>query len=147
MWVGLSDESMGDPESSNVSRGVASFDGSAWTIYTAADGFPSRVGNLIAVAPDGTVWAGAAGSVGSDGSSVSGGGAASFDGTVWTGYTVADGLPSNDVDVMVGADGSVWATNVWGDGVARFDGTAWILHPDVNGFGAVSYTHLTLPTN
>lgn len=137
LWVGLSDESMGDPESSNVSRGVASFDGSAWTIYTAADGFPSRVGNLIAVAPDGTVWAGAAGSVGSDGSSVSGGGAASFDGTVWTGYTVADGLPSNDVDVMVGADGSVWATNVWGDGVARFDGTAWILHPDVNGFGVV----------
>jgi len=137
LWVGLSDESMGDPESSNVSRGVASFDGSAWTVYTAADGFPPRVGNLIAVAPDGTVWAGAAGSVGSGGSSVSGGGAASFDGTVWTGYTVADGLPSNDVDVMVGADGSVWAINVWGDGVARFDGTAWILHPDVNGFGVV----------
>ena len=40
LWVGLSDESMGDPESSNVSRGVASFDGSAWTVYTSADGLP-----------------------------------------------------------------------------------------------------------
>jgi hypothetical protein len=137
VWVGLSAESMGDPESSNVSRGVASFDGSAWTVYTTADGLPPQVGNLIAVAPDGTVWAGSAGSVGSDGASVSGGGAASFDGTVWTSYTSADGLPSNDVDVVIGADGSVWAINVYGDGVARFDGTTWILLPDVKGFGVV----------
>ena len=137
VWVGLSDESMGDPKSSDVSRGVASFDGSAWTVYTPADGLPPQVGNLIAVAPDGTVWAGSAGWVGADGSSVSGGGAASFDGTVWTSYTSADGLPSNDVDVVIGADGSVWAIDVYGDGVARFDGTTWILLPDVNGFGVV----------
>lgn len=137
LWVGLRDESMGDPESSDVSRGVASFDGSAWTLHTTVDGLPPRVGNLIAVAPDGTVWAGSAGSIGSDGSSVSGGGAASFDGTVWTSYTVADGLPSNDVDIMIGADGSVWAINVFGDGVSRFDGTTWTLLPEVNGFGVV----------
>jgi len=137
LWVGLLDESMGDPESSNVSRSVASFDGTAWTVYTTADGLPPRVGNLIAVAPDGTVWAGSAGSIGSDGSSVSGGGAASFDGIFWTRYTSADGLPSDDVDPVIGADGSVWAINVFGDGVSRFDGTTFIPRPDVEGFGVV----------
>ena len=136
VWVGLLDESMGS-ESSSVSRGVTSFDGTTWTFYSTADGLPPRVGNRIAVAPDGTVWVGSTGWVGSDGSSVSGGGAASFDGAVWTGYTIADGLPSNDVDVMVGADGSVWAINVYGDGVSRFDGTTWIPRPDTSGFGVV----------
>jgi hypothetical protein len=137
LWVGFSDDSGGGPPSANVSRGVASFDGSDWTIYTTADGLPPRVGNLIAVTPDGTVWAGSAGSVGTDGMSVSGGGAARFDGTSWTGYTKADGLPSNDVEVVIGADGSVWAINVFGSGVSRFDGTTWILNPDVNGYGVV----------
>jgi hypothetical protein len=136
VWVGLSDDNP-DESADTVSRGVASFDGSAWTVYTTADGLPPRVGNLIAVAPDGTVWAGSAGSLGADGTSVSGGGAASFDGTAWTGFTIADGLPSNDVDIMIGADGSVWAIDVWGGGVSLFDGTTWIPRPEVNGFGVV----------
>lgn len=137
LWVGLSETSVADPQSSDVSKGVASFDGTTWTFYTTADGLPPRVGNIIAVAPDGTVWAGSTGSVGADGSSVSGGGAASFDGAGWTGYTIADGLPSNDVDVRVGADGSIWAINVYGTGVSRFDGTTWVAQPDLDGFGVV----------
>ena len=136
LWVGLSDDNP-DDSANIVSPGVASFDGSAWTVYTTADGLPPRVGNLIAVAPNGTVWAGSAGSIGSDGTSVSGGGAASFDGTAWTGFTIADGLPSNDVDIVIGADESVWAIDVWGGSVSRFDGTTWIPRPEVNGFGVV----------
>lgn len=136
VWAGLPDESM-DSESSDVSRGVASFDGTTWTVHTAADGLPPRVGNRIAVAPDGTVWAGSTGWVGSDGSSVSGSGAASFDGAVWTGYTIADGLPSNDVDMVIGADGSVWAVAVYSNGVSRFDGTTWVPQPNLDGFGVV----------
>jgi hypothetical protein len=38
---------------------------------------------------------------------------------------------------MVGADGSVWAINVYGSGASRSDGTTWVLRPDLDGFGVV----------
>ena len=139
VWAGLAGAPSVDPELSAVSGGGASFDGTEWTKYTTADGLPNGVGNLVAVAPDGTVWAGSAGVSWVDGSdnygSVAGGGAARFDGTTWTGFTTADGLPSNDVEIAIGSDGSVWAVNPFGDGVARFDGAGWALFPEVSGVG------------
>ncbi len=139
VWAGLDGEFHENPELSTVSGGVTSFDGTDWTRYTTADGLPDRVGNFVTVAPDGTVWVGSTGFSWVDGAdsdgSTPGGGAVRFDGTTWTGYTTADGLPSNDVEIAVGADGSVWAVSILGDGVARFDGAGWTLFPDVGGVG------------
>ena len=132
VWAGLTEE-----PGLALKRGmVASFDGTDWTRYSLAEGLPGRVGNFVAVEPDGTAWAGSAGFNWDSGNGpIPGGGAARFDGTNWTGFTIADGLPSDDVDIAIGSDGSVWAINVFGDGVARFNGTEWTPFPDVDGFG------------
>ncbi|RLE17571.1 MAG: hypothetical protein DRJ50_13895 [Actinobacteria bacterium] len=148
VWAGLDGVHAEDPRLSTVSGGAASFDGTDWTRYTTADGLPDRVGNFVTVAPDGTVWAGSAGFSWVDGSdsdgSTPGGGAARFDGTTWTGFTTSDGLPSDDVEITVGADGSVWGVSIFSDGVARFDGAGWTLFPDVPGVGGSVDTTGTL---
>ncbi len=87
-----------------------------WTTYTAADGLVSNGVSAVAVAPDGAVWFGSAGS---------GGGASRFDGTTWTTYTEADGLASENVSAIAFApDGAVWF-GTYDRGVSRFDGEAW----------------------
>ena len=51
-------------------------------------------------------------------------GVASFDGQTWTTYTTADGLASNDGEIVVASDGTVWV--VHGDaGLSRLDGDTW----------------------
>lgn len=95
-------------------QGVFAFDGANWTHCTSADGLPAPLSGTVAAAPDGTVWVG---SVSLDGSP--GAGAAWFDGSTWTVYTTADGLLDDVPDVVVGADGTVWAVHQ--NGVSRFD--------------------------
>lgn len=122
-----------------LTGGVASFDGTNWTSYATADGLADGVDHFVVAAPDGAVWAGSVGTSWVDRSdevgSIPGGGAARFDGKTWTSFTTEDGLPSNDVGIAVGADGSVWAVSIPGDGAARFDGAGWTLFPDVGGVG------------
>jgi streptogramin lyase len=87
-----------------------------WTTYTTADGLASKGVFAVAVAPDGAMWFGSAGS---------GGGASRFDGTTWTTYTTADGLSSENVSAVAFAhDGAVWF-GTYDHGVSRFDGKAW----------------------
>jgi len=89
-----------------------------WTSYTETDGLASNSVSAIAVAPDGTLWFGAAGGGGP-------GGASRFDGTAWTSYWEADGLVSPNVsDIAVAPDGAVWFSTYEG-GVSRFDGEEW----------------------
>jgi hypothetical protein len=133
VWAALQGTSGGsDPESPVLERGaVASFDGTRWSLYTTGEGLPDGV-RAITVAPDGTVWAMSFGWGWSDSNgsgSVPGQGVARFDGNAWTRYTEADGLPSNDSDIVVGLDGSVWAIDIEGSGISRFDGNSWTDFP------------------
>jgi signal transduction histidine kinase/ligand-binding sensor domain-containing protein/ActR/RegA family two-component response regulator len=50
----------------------------------------------------------------------------------WRGYTVANGLPGNDVsDFQFASDGMLWVATV--GGVARFDGREWVRFTKDNG--------------
>ncbi len=88
----------------------------------------------IDVAPDGTVWVGSAWS----------NAVFAFDGTDWTTYTAADGLPGGvGWIVAVAPDGTVWAgagADIPGSGriaatmgVARFDGSEWMVYTTADG--------------
>jgi predicted esterase len=46
-----------------------------------------------------------------------------FDGDTWTPHTVADGLLSEDAQLAVGPDGTVWA--IHDAGYSRYDGDGW----------------------
>lgn len=65
------------------------------------------------IAPDDSVWAG-----------TWGGGAAHFDGTQWTNYTVNDGLSGNIVYSIAQSDNGIYwfGTN---HGLSRYDGRSW----------------------
>ena len=92
--------------------GVAHFDGSVWTGYTADDGLPSNEVYCIAVADDGTVWAG-----------TDGDGAATFDGVTWSPCSVED-VPHEDVFAAdFDAAGRLWIGGI--DGVTVYDGSSF----------------------
>jgi len=112
---------------------VFAFDGTDWTTYTAADGLPGGVGWIVAVAPDGTVWAGAGADIPGSGRVASTMGVARFDGSEWMAYTTADGLLSNDATVEIGPDGTVWA--IQASGVSHFEDNTWVSYPDAPGLG------------
>ena len=111
--------------------GVAVYDGSSWQEFTTTDGVPSHVLSNIEIAPDGTVWIATEArdhgepDPGED-PNVPAAGAASFNGETWTTYTTADGLASNDGEVVVAPDGTAWVTH--GEAVSRFDGDTWSAH-------------------
>lgn len=123
------------------SRGVAVRDGGGWldgrdwTTHSHTDhatmartsrtDFPGGSVYAVAVADDGTVWAGSEGS-----------GVAAFDGEQWTSHTLQDGLASNQVSSLAtGPEGTVWAGTfpVHDDmviedaagGLSAFDGEQW----------------------
>jgi len=76
----------------------------AWTTYTARDGLAEDVISCMALAPDGTLWIGAADN-----------GVSHFDGSTWTNYTAAHGLIDNEILSMVLApDGVLWASSING---------------------------------
>jgi len=60
---------------------------------------------------------------------------ARWDGTSWTVFTTAEGLPSNDVHaIAVTADGVPWVATAGGP--ASFDGTAWYGYGSADGVTA-----------
>ncbi len=112
-------------------HGVVVYDGGSWQEFTTADGVPSHILASIAIAPDGTVWIASEAldhgvpDPGED-PNVPAAGVASFDGATWTRYTTADGLASNDGQIVVGSDGTVWVVHT--DAISRFDGDTWTVH-------------------
>lgn len=111
-------------------RGILTFDGTDWFHHMSANGLPFDSGWNVAIAPDGSIWAGSGGAFDDPGT----GGIVRFDGSTWTTFTTSDGLQSNDAEVAVGPDGTVWAMHP--GGVSRFDGSVWIAYPDSPGFGS-----------
>jgi len=104
--------------------GVSRFDdlpdhaGAQWTTFRSGDGLASNYIYAIAIAPDGTVWAGTTG----------GASRLSPADETWASYTVADGLGSADViSIAVAPDGAVWL-GTWGGGASRFGGHRWITY-------------------
>lgn len=99
------------------------FNGSSWDTYTAPElpGNDQPWSRSVAVAPDGTVWAGANDHRG----------LISFDGSDFTYYEMFDGTPGQSAaTVAVAPNGVVWvggdiAGDDPGTGVAAFDGEFW----------------------
>ena len=118
-------------------NGVVVYDGSSWREYTTADGLPGHVLSDVDVAPDGTVWISTRtedhGELdpGED-PNVAAAGVASFDGENWTTYTTADGLASNEGEIAIAPDGTMWVIHPvpfspWGavSAASRRDGDTW----------------------
>jgi ligand-binding sensor domain-containing protein len=95
LWVGTGHRK---PEQGDVEgRGLSMFDGETWRTYTQRDGLNSNVVNAVAVADNGTVWAGTEG------------GLSRFDGEQWTTYTAEDGLAGNGVtSIAIDENDTVW---------------------------------------
>lgn len=98
---------------------LARFDGSDWEAFEVP--LPRRNGEAtpwaasLDVAPDGTVWAAAHLSRG----------VFAFDGSDWTHYSDANGMPTGSWSTVATAPGgTVWFGSKW-SGVARFDGSTW----------------------
>ncbi len=105
------------------------FDDGRWSTYARAGTGLPRDPVLAGVGADGSVWVTleaegcvAAAGGGATCSTPAAGVARLRDGR-WTVYTTSDGLPADEVELVVGPDGTVWATA--SGRVARFDGTAW----------------------
>lgn len=91
------------------------FDGARWQPHPSRDPAAEQlVDNIVrdvATTPDGAMWLATPAGVNGyrDGR--------------WTAYTVADGLPGDDVRAVAATLDAVWAAT--GEGLARFDGRAW----------------------
>lgn len=110
--------------------GLSRLSGEQWASWTTDDGLPAAVVTSLAVADDGTVWAGTRPA--EDDPEGAQGGVWRFDGTRWTSWTVRDGLASHDVeDVAVDEVGTVWAATE--RGVSRFDGSDWATYTTNDG--------------
>jgi sugar lactone lactonase YvrE len=114
----------------SIGRGLVAYDPvSGFTRYTTDDGLPSDNIAQVASAGDGMIWVAtdALYPAPSAGSPDVAAGVASFDGTTWTTYTMADGLVWNDGVVAAGPNGTVWTVHngTPPHGYARLDGTTW----------------------
>ena len=101
------------------------YDGATWEVIevTAASEVPSGAaawGSSLTVAPGGTLWAAGWEEV------------LAFDGTAWTRYPAAEGLPERGIlSIAVAPDGTVWAGAVADEftgragGLARQEGSSW----------------------
>ena len=104
-WLAFGDHSI-----STTGAGVSRYDGREWS-YSLDD---AEV-DVLAVAPDGSLWAGVGCSV------------QRFDGHSWHKVARCEDLsPGNVSDIAFTADGAAWVTN--GFGLARFDGAAWVVY-------------------
>lgn len=108
VWVGTSAEAL-------VRWGAAGGD----YRHHLPEGMAGRPVDALAVAPDGTVWAGTQGQLHKERAVVR------FDGDAWTAFTDENsGLPSDRLTSLeVDGDGAVWAATY--KGLARFDGEEW----------------------
>ena len=90
--------------------------GEAWTTYTEEDGLADNLVSAVAVAPDGTVWAGTHSYVNR---------LAHPTDTTWVTYTETHGLASRGIrSLVVGPDNTAWVTyDGWTYGLSRWNGT------------------------
>lgn len=104
-WFAFGDHSVSTP-----GLGLSRFDGLEWEYHLDDAGV-----NVLAVAPDGTLWAGVGCSV------------QRFDGDAWEIVGRCEDLPTGGaLDIDFAPDGTVWVAN--GFGLARFDGESWTVY-------------------
>jgi ligand-binding sensor domain-containing protein len=97
----------GDHSASTPGWGLSRFDGQAWDYH-----LDDAEVNVLAVGPDGTLWAGVGCSV------------QRFDDVAWEVVGHCEDLPAGNVlDIDFAPDGAVWVAN--GFGLARLDGQSW----------------------
>jgi ligand-binding sensor domain-containing protein len=77
--------------------GLSRFDGKSWITYSTENGLGGNFVHVLAVDPEGNLWAGTEGGV------------STFDGKYWKTYTTLDGLLNNNVfSIAFDPDGSKW---------------------------------------
>lgn len=107
---------------SNVANaGLLKYDNSNWTLYnkTSTPAFPSNYVTSLAKDNFGNIW------IGCDS------GLVKFDGTVFTTYSIAQGLPMKKVNCVEVVGSQIYVgTNT---GLSRFDGTSFINYNVANG--------------
>ncbi|GIK37290.1 MAG: hypothetical protein BroJett011_11230 [Chloroflexota bacterium] len=112
IWAGAS-----KGKGSTWEGAVVSFDGSAWTSYTSADGLSGSTVHTLVIDKGGQVWAG------------TDGGVSRFDGQAWTRL---EGAPVPARAIAFDPAGRVWVgSNV---GVSVFDGADWTAYPKAGDF-------------
>ena len=108
------------------------------TTNTGSNALGDKAINSLYIDNAGTVYIG-----------TNGGGLSVFDGKNWTTHTTSDGLVNNFItDIHVNTAGTIYVGTEGGVGV--YDGADWTAYTEADGLAyndAVSYTHLTLPTN
>jgi len=101
-WFAFGDHSVSTP-----GWGLSRFDGKKWEYF-----LDDAEVNVLAIGPDGTLWAGVGCSV------------QRFDGVAWEVIGHCQDLPAGNVlDVDFAPDGTVWVAT--GFGLAGFDGQSW----------------------
>jgi ligand-binding sensor domain-containing protein len=97
--------------------GVYVYDGKNWNHFFES----TALANAIAIDDEGNKWVG-----------FEGNGVARFNDTIWTYYTIEDGLVSNEVwDVAVDLSGNKWFATY--AGVSKYDGINWISYTTEDG--------------
>jgi ligand-binding sensor domain-containing protein len=102
-------------------KGVASYDGTNWTVYThaTASNLPDASVSALALDKNGNLWVG-----------TRGGGIAKFSGGAWTLYDMATSpsIPSTNINtLLVDREGMLWV-GTSDAGLAKFDGTNWTVY-------------------
>ncbi len=96
-----------------LDTGLADFDGQMWTRRsTTGNAPPSNRVRALAIAPDGALWAGFAGSP-----------PARYEAGRWTTFTAREQAPANVNAILADAEGRIWFAA--DDGVALYDGQRW----------------------
>ena len=107
-----------DPEGNiwvaTSSGGITKISKSSIDIYTSADGLVGTLWYSIAADKDTNIWIG------------SNAGLNQYNGTAFSNFTTADGLPSNHVTAILPREnGDLWIGTVTGSGAAKYNGVMW----------------------
>ncbi|UCD84585.1 MAG: hypothetical protein JSU92_15160 [Deltaproteobacteria bacterium] len=108
--------------------GLTKYDGTNWTIYTDADGWPLAEVYTVGIDPDDNVWVGAVPVIEIPSGDLVAGGVSVLSGTSWTTYTTENSDLSDNGVVAIDFD---TAGNAWlgaGDTLCKFDGVSWTNH-------------------
>jgi hypothetical protein len=107
-WIGFKTVPVSSPNA-----GLVKYNGSTWTVYnaTTTPAFSAATINALAADASGNIWIGTAT------------GLVKFDGTSFTTFTSANGLPSNTITCVASVGSQIYAgTN---SGLSRYDGTSF----------------------
>lgn len=103
-------------------NGLSKFDGTNWTFYHDADGWPITEVYVVEIDPHDNVWIGTSATIELETGKLVSGGVSVFDGVSWTTYT-SELVSAEVFAIAFDTEGNAWL----GDGniLRRFDGVNW----------------------